>query len=40
LLESKPKDLEIRRTGLEAQTPHPENFQMNFSVKNWDWRLC
>jgi hypothetical protein len=39
-LESKPKDLEIRRTGLEAQTPHPETFQINFSVKNWDWRVC
>jgi hypothetical protein len=41
LLESKQKDLEIRRTGLlEAQTPHPETFQINFGVKNWDWRLC
>jgi hypothetical protein len=39
LLESKPRDLEIRRTGLEAQTPHPETFQINFRVKNWNWRL-
>jgi hypothetical protein len=39
-LKKKVVRIEIRRTGLEAQTPHPENFQMNFSVKNWDWRLC